>query len=431
MAILKKIIILGLFLIALLGLGVNISVTEASADTSFDAAATAAIAVDSETGKILYAKNDDEKLGIASITKIITAYMVYDAVDNGDLKWDDPVTISDYSYELSQNLDLSGVPFVEGKTYTVKELLNAALVASANSAAVSLAEKVAGSEPKFVDQAKKLLTSWGIENPHLVNASGLNNEYLSDNRYPDSSTDDENQLSAKDVAIVAHHLIQEYPEVLEITKQSTAQWEDVTMQTWNWMLPDMPSYREGVDGLKTGTTELAGQCFVGTATQNNQRIITVVLKATNADSDSSARFTATNELMDYAFNNWSKQVIIKKGDIVSFKKSIKVEDGKATSVKLVANSELTTWVNTDWESLDYQGKFTPVKKSGTLIAPVTALKTEAGSATIQLKEDNLGYLDDDSKENNKVVLVAKTDVAAENIIKLTLQKFINWVNEKL
>ncbi|MBS7578216.1 serine hydrolase [Enterococcus sp. MMGLQ5-1] len=427
----KKIIIIGLFLLAILGLGFNVNMTKASAETNFDAAATAAIAVDSETGKILYAKNDDEKLGIASITKIITAYMVYDAVANGKLKWDDSVTISDYSYQLSQNLDLSGVPFVEGKAYTVKELLNAALVASANSAAVSLAEKVAGSEPAFVDAAKKLLISWGIKEPHLVNASGLNNEYLGDNRYPNSATDDENRLSAKDVAIIAQHLIQEYPEVLEITKQSTSQWEDVTMQTWNWMLPDMPNYREGVDGLKTGTTELAGQCFVGTATQDNQRIITVVLKATNVDSDSAARFTATNELMDYAFNNWSKQVIIKKGDTVSFKKSIKVEDGKAKSVKLVANSEFTSWVNTDWESIDYQGKFIAVKKSGALVAPVTALKTEAGSATIQLKDDNLGYLDSKSKENNKVVLVAKTDVAAENIIKLSIQKFINWVNEKL
>ncbi|MDR1567863.1 MAG: D-alanyl-D-alanine carboxypeptidase [Streptococcaceae bacterium] len=417
-------------LVILLGLSLRVDVITAKAD-SFDVSAQAAIAIDSDTGKIFYTKDENTKRGISSITKILTAYMTYQAVAQKKLKWDDEVVISDYSYRLSQNMELSGVPFIAGKKYTVKELLNAALVASANSAAVSLAEKIAGSEPNFVDMAKAQLKKWGIDQPHLVNASGLNNEYLGEDIYPGSASDDENQLSAKDIAIIARHLINDYPEVLEITKQTTASWDDTTMQTWNWMLPDMAAYREGVDGLKTGTTELAGQCFVGTIKEGNVRLITVVLNAENTDTDAAARFTATNQLMDYVLDNWSRQIIVKKGVQVKGVKAMRVADGKRKKVSLVASTDFKGWLRNDWTLTDYQATFTPINSKQGLIAPITAEKTEAGSAVIKMKDDSLGYLDAKNTEVNQVIMVAKTDVAKENFIRVAINHFINWVNEKL
>lgn len=427
----KKIVSFTVLISFFLGLSLSVNTIQAKADGGFNASAKAAIAVDNESGKILYTKNEDEKLEIASITKLITAYMTYQAIEEGKIKWDDAVTISDYAYNISLNNLLTGGPYEQGKTYTVKELLEVALVASDNSAAIALAEKIGGSEPQFIDLAKKKLEEWGVNSPHLVNASGLNNEYLGSNIYPNSAENDENKLSAKDVAIIAQRLITDYPEVLEITKQTIIQWEGYEVQTWNMMLPEMPMYRKGVDGLKTGTTELAGQCFVGTTIENGVRIITVVLNAENADSDAYARFTVTDELMDYVYSSWKKKVIIKRGDVFPSKKTIDVIDGKKATVKLVSDSDLSFWVHEAWTDLGYKETYNAKHKDDAINAPVSAGKTQAGTMSIHLNADKLGYLNSSTEGKQSVILVAKNNVKRDNVIKLKIKHFINWVNEKL
>ena len=187
----------------------------------FDAAAEHAIAIESSTGKILYEKDSMTPDGIASMTKILTIYMVYKEIEAGNLSWDTKVDISDYAYDLTANSDASNVP-MEAREYTVEQLVNAAMVASANSAAIALAEKISGTESNFVDLMTAQLKDWGITDAKLVNASGLNNSYLGDNIYPGSSETDENTMSALDIAIVAQHLITEYPDILTISNQTTA-----------------------------------------------------------------------------------------------------------------------------------------------------------------------------------------------------------------
>ena len=186
----KKIVCLLFILISLIGFGVK-------AEENFDVSAKHAIAVEANTGKILYEKDADTTAGIASITKMLTVYMVYKEIKSGDLTWSSKVKISDYPYSLTKDYSASNVP-MDAREYTVKELVEASMIASANSAAIALAEKVGGTEPKFVDMMKKQLQEWGITDAKLVNASGLNNK---------TSSEDENMMSARDVAIVAHHLI--------------------------------------------------------------------------------------------------------------------------------------------------------------------------------------------------------------------------------
>ena len=142
--------------------------------------------------------------------------------------------------------------------YTVEQLLEATMVSSANSAAIALAEKIAGSEKDFVDKMRAKLLEWGIQDATIVNTTGLNNETLGDNIYPGSKKDDENKLSAYDVAIVARNLIRDYPQVLEITKKPTSTFAGLEIHSTNYMLEGMPAYRGGIDGLKTGTTDKAG-----------------------------------------------------------------------------------------------------------------------------------------------------------------------------
>ena len=144
---------------------------------NFEVGAKHAIAVDVATGKILYEKDANQPVEIASITKLLTAYLVYEAIHQGKFTLQTSVDISDYPYQLTVNPDASNVP-LEARKYTVEELLETSLIASANSPAIALAEKVAGSEKKFVDLMKAKLQQWGIKDATIVNASGLNNSVL-------------------------------------------------------------------------------------------------------------------------------------------------------------------------------------------------------------------------------------------------------------
>lgn len=386
----------------------------------FDVAAKHAIAVEATTGKVLYEKDATTPAGIASMTKILTVYLTYKEIDKGNLSWDTKVPISDYAYDLTANSDASNVP-MEAREYTVEQLVNAAMVASANSAAIALAEQIGGNESNFVDMMKAQLNEWGITDAKLVNASGLNNSYLGDNIYPGSSSTDENMLSARDIAIIARHLITEYPDVLKISSQTTADFDGSTMNTYNYMLKDMPYERDGVDGLKTGTTELAGASFVATSTENGMRIISVVMNADGWEENDFARFEATNKLLDYVKSNYEMTTIIEAGQ--SYKNSkAKIKDGKEKTVPVVAAQNLNV-----------------VHRIGTDVSAKFSSKAKGYEATIN-KGDKVGkfeYNDNqivgtgylDSKPS--VPALAKKEVKKSIFLKVWWNHFVTYVNEKL
>jgi len=145
---------------------------------NIDIAAESALVVDIDTGQVLLDQNTDQINEIASLTKMITQYIVFQEIEGGNLSWDDPVEISAYAGELSTQPGLANVPLQEGNSYTVEELFDAMSIYSANAATVALAEHIGGSEPVFVDRMRDLLESWGIDSPQIYNASGLNNSDL-------------------------------------------------------------------------------------------------------------------------------------------------------------------------------------------------------------------------------------------------------------
>lgn len=390
-----------------------------SAD-DFDVPAKHAIAVEATTGKVLYEKDATTPAGIASITKILTVYMVYKEINEGHLSWDTRVPISDYAYQLTANSDASNVP-MEAREYTVEQLVNAAMVASANSAAIALAEQIGGSESHFVDMMKEQLKEWGITDATLVNASGLNNSYLGDNIYPGSSSSDENMMSARDVAIIAQHLINEYPDILKITNQATADFDGTTIHTYNYMLKGMPYERDGVDGLKTGTTELAGASFVATSVENGMRVISVILNADDWENNTYARFEATNDLLDYVKANFEMKTLIKSGD--SYQKSrALVKDGKEKSVTAVAEKDLKVACRINTE-------------------PSATFKTEEnGYEAPILQGQKVGTFSYDDKQivgtgylesEPSVTAVAKTNVERSFFLRIWWNHFVTFVNEKL
>lgn len=402
----------------LLTLGSFLPTLSVQADEAFSVNSQAAFAVDATSGKILYDQDGEKTMGIASISKIIGLYIVLDQVKEGKLSWDDEVAISDYAETLSIAPNLLNVPLHKENTYTVKELFDSAFIQSANASMVALAEKISGSETAFLTVMNDQLKEWGIENATIVNVSGLNNVYLGANRPEGTGEADENQMSAKDVAIIARHLLLDFPEVLEVTSTATKMFGEntqspVEMVNWNWMLPGFINFKEGVDGLKTGTTDFAGACFVGTIERDGKRIITVILNAEGHEQNPSVRFTETARLMDYCYDNWSVKEIGKANASIPSLKSIDVKNGKETSVNVVLKSPVSVWVRNDMDTgqLTITPKIDETKvKDNELEAPIVR-GTKVGTATITLADDQLGYLEDGTSPSTDIITASSVEKA--------------------
>lgn len=365
------------------------------AQNDFELQAKAAIAIDADSGKIFYKKNEDKVLPIASMTKLVTLYLILEAERDGLLSWDEELTISDHLLKISQDPELSNVPLNKNQTYSVRDLFNASTLVSANAAVTALAEKVGGTEEKFVDLMREKVKTWGIEDAYLISTSGINNEDAKGRIYPGSKPHEENLMSAKDMVIVARHLLQDFPEILETTKltntifgQGTA--EETFINNTNLMLPGMTYSRENVDGLKTGTTELAGECFASTAIVNGHRIITIIMHANDSytDIDTGQRFIQTGELLDYINNNWIYKVVYPKNSRIPTIKPLAIDNSKQRTTPLVTGADIGLWVRSDMKKDDLDLKFKPIKD---LQAPLAKNKI-LGNVTVNLKNDTLGYL---------------------------------------
>ncbi|WDF82553.1 serine hydrolase [Lacticaseibacillus pabuli] len=384
-----------------------------SVTDSLNVNAKAAISVDAKTGKILYAKNANQVLPIASMSKLITVYLLLDAVKTGKVKWTDRIRPDKEIVAISQRHDLSNVPLRSDKTYTVRELYQATLIYSANAAAMMLGDIVTGgSENKFIDLMNAQVKKWGITNANFVNANGLNNAQLGKYIYPGSGKHGENVMTARDMAIVARHLLKDFPEVLETTSIAKKTFEagtnDATdMPNWNFMLPGEVAAQPDlhVDGLKTGTTDTAGDCFTGTATQNGQRIITVILHT--GGQGETKRFVQTAKLMRWTFANWKPMTILPAGSSVKGESVIKVDKGKQETVALKTKKAITTVVPVNTAKSGVQ--LTYNKKVDELKAPAKK-GTKTGTLKASVPGDDLGYLGQDGS-STAVVTTARVDKA--------------------
>lgn len=404
---------------------------------NFSIDAKAAIAVDADTGKIFYAQDSTTPMPIASITKVLSIYVVYDKIKNEELDLLDQVVISPQLAELSTKPDLSNVALVANQAYTVESLIHASLIQSANAAVMALGEKVAGSQEQFVNLMRQKAESLGITDAKIISVSGLNNRDLGDFRYPGTGDDEENEMSAQDVAIIAKHFIEDYPEVLNITStvqesfgENTAQ--PSIMQNWNQLLPGLPLQKEGVIGLKTGTTDLAGACFVGVIRQNSREVITVVLHANNQANDSNARFVETSKLMDYALNQW-QEITLSATDLTNaIQSKLAVIDGKQASVSLKVIDPYKLWVPVQFDST--QLKYEEQLEVQSIQAPVQ-MHREIGTLVINNPTDNYGYLPDSQTPESQIKIVTANAVEKENFFVLWLRQVKNiaqnaWMHTK-
>ncbi|KMY48127.1 D-alanyl-D-alanine carboxypeptidase family protein [Peribacillus loiseleuriae] len=375
--------------------------------------AEAAIILDGKTGRILYEKNADKVLGIASMSKMMTEYIVLESIKNKKITWDQKVNINEYIHKLSRAPGLSNVGLTQGEDYTVKELYEAMAIYSGNAATVALAELISGSEKNFVELMNKRAGELGLKDYKFVNSSGLNNSSLMGN-IPAGNENEENVMTARDTATLAYRLITDYPEALEYSKISRLKFRDGReYPNFNWMLPGLIYEYEGVDGLKTGSTDFAGFGHTATAIRDGQRYITVVMKSTSKTE----RFEDSIKLMNYAFGNFGKEELVPANYQVKGHKTIPVADGKANSVKIESKEAITAVINhankenykpelvIDEKKLNKNGKLEAPVKKGDVIGYLT-VKSKDGT--------DYGFIDEAGAKTARVDVVAAETVEKAN-----------------
>ncbi|MEC5425046.1 serine hydrolase [Virgibacillus sp. C22-A2] len=409
-------------LIGLLTISAVITQPMSAHAETFDVEAESAILIDAATGKILYAKNTDEALPPASMTKMMTEYLVWEAIENGQISWETTTEISDYPYSISANNNFSGVGLRQNKEYNVEELYEAMAINSDNATSIALAELIAGSEGEFVKMMNAKGEEMGLPEFEFVNTTGLDNESLGEN-YPEGTDPNAtNLLSARSSAMLAYYLIQDYPESLKISSVPSTEFEGKEIRNWNHMLPHETTFLkqffyEGVDGLKTGYTDLAGYSFTGTAERDGQRLISVVMKT---DSEIE-RFRQTAKLFDYGFSKFESQEVFPVGYQVEDQSEIPVAKGKEDSVSVSINEAVTIPIKpdeADLYGLNYTIDQDKLNADGKLSAPIE--KGEViGTAELVFEGDiDYGYIFSDN--SSFIDLVADESVEKSNWFMLTL-----------
>ncbi len=379
--------------------------------------ASAAILIDADSGQILYEKNADELLGVASMSKMMTEYLLLEAIKNGKVTWDQEVTISNYVHRLSAVTALSNIGLSDGKKYTVRQLYQAMAIYSANAASVAIAEVIAGSEKDFVTLMNQKAETLGLKNYKFVNCTGLNNEDLL-GQIAVGAPSDENLMSANAVAKVAYNLLKDFPEVLDTASIPKLKFVDGKEYiSFNWMLPGLAHDYLGVDGLKTGSTNFAGACFTATAKRGDQRYISVVMKSETKNS----RFEETKKLLDYAFTNFEKREVFPINSKIIEQEDIPIAKGKLQRVSISSKKPISIVVNKSADpqySLKFLRDEEPFDKKGRLVAPFS--KDESlGHAVIVDKDGNeIKFIHDHGSEFTKTDVGVDQDVKKANIFVL-------------
>lgn len=273
----------------------------------FDVPCAAAILVDEDSGTVLYEKNADARRPIASITKVMTLLLTFEALEAGKISLDDFVPVSEHAYHMGG----SQIWLEPGEEMTLNDMLKAICISSANDAAVAVAEYVGGSEPAFAEMMNARAAELGMTNTHFVNACGLDEpEHLS---------------TARDVAAMSREMLLHHTEVRDYCSiwMDTLRGGATQLVNTNKLLK---SY-SGITGLKTGTTGKAGVCISASAERDGLRLIAVVLGAASGKE----RFQAASTLLDYGFSHFESAAAELPADAPL---SLPVDRGTAESVAL-------------------------------------------------------------------------------------------------
>lgn len=337
-----------------------------------------AILIEATTGKIIYEKNVHERYAPASMTKIMSMILIMEEIEKGNLKWNETLTTSSNASSMGG----SQIFLQANEKMSVKDLFKGVAIGSANDATVVFAERIAGTEDKFVEKMNQKAKELGLKDTNFKNATGLDEA----NHYS----------SAYDMAFMARELVK-HEKIFEFTTI----YEDYLRQNTDnkfWLVNTNKLIKtyEGADGLKTGYTKEAGYCLTATANKNRMRLIGTIMGA----SDSKTRNSNMMTLLDYGYNSYEMQVEVKKGDVISNKKITKA---KNQNVKIVPKKDASVLIKRgeEKEALNYEIKLDKIK---------LPLKKGQRVGILKLKDGN--------KVVSKVELTVKNDIKKASIIEI-------------
>lgn len=373
-----------------------VSAAETSLPADPDIQAKAALLVDANTGNIVYAKNEHQELYPASLTKIMTALLVLEAVDSGKLSLDQQLTASDSITDLDADGSSAGIKV--GEVMTVEQLLYCMLVVSANEACVILAEAVSGDVDTFVDAMNEKAKALGCENTHFVNPTGLH--------------DSQHYTSAWDLYLITqeamkHEDFMRICDTGDITLPATNLSEARSLHSTNYLISVWRSrgyYNTDAHGVKTGSTDAAGHCLVSSASKGSLSFISVMLGCEQLHLEGNEirtmSFYETNRLFDWAFNNFAYQTVLTSDEIL---KEVAVSLSKIDHVTVHPAEDVEVLLPKGLAAEDLERTIT--LKSDPVEAPISAGDV---LGTVTLSYDGTDYA--------TVDLLALNDVEASRIL---------------
>ncbi|NLJ41689.1 MAG: D-alanyl-D-alanine carboxypeptidase [Clostridiales bacterium] len=362
----RKIIGVSAFLICLSILTLSYVNTYAQ-ETPFELESPSALLTDFDTGTILFEKNPNEKLPLASITKVMTTLLALEAIDNGRIKLEDEVHVSEYAASMGG----SQVFLEAGEILPVSAILKAIIVSSGNDASVAIAEKIAGTVETFVVQMNDRAAELGMKNTAFADCTGL--------------SDEGNYSTAYDISIMSRELLK-HPLFF---KWSTIWLDNLKEAKNNTELTNtnrLVRFYEGCDGIKTGSTQKAKYCLTASSKRGDLRLISVVL----ASPSSQIRFQETAKLMDFGYANYEAVPLINKDDLVE--RQVKVMGGKDRIISGLAGKNYTALSRKgrdeqyDTENIIDQPIKAPIKK-GDKIGHILVKKDGVEIGTVAILAD--------------------------------------------
>ena len=346
-----------------------------------------AMLLEAETGTVIFEKNADEKRQVASITKLMTLLLCFEALERGEIHLEDSVTISpEAAGQIGSQALLDA-----GAVYPLETLLHATIIASANDAACALAEHMAGSEAEFARLMNERAAELGMTSTFYVNATGL--------------PDDHQYTTARDVAILSCEMCR-HPEYF--THASV--WMD-TLTHPSGRTTDLTNtnrlvrFYQGCDGLKTGSADASKYCLTATAQKDEMRLIAIVLGTPNSQT----RFNEARAMLDYGFAGYKRVNVLQKGDLLG--KSVAVKLGMQDTVEIAAGNGMSMLLKPGQEKL----LSIEVELPQEVPAPVSK-GDELGIIRVKLSDSVIARLP----------AVAASDVDMPGLLAAFLKLFKNW-----
>lgn len=308
------------------------------------------IVVDAHTGAIVYGDNIDAPRDSGSMAKLMSVYVLLKAIQEGQLDYDTLITATDTDVIISQNQKLSNSPIVAGAKYKVSTLLNMIFVPSSSAATIMIANKVSGGDPdKFLDLMNQRAQEIGMTNTKWNNPNGaptaVLDGYYNPTRYDQNAI---NQTTARDMAILAYHMVNEFPEILNYTKNAKitlfqgTDYEE-THENYNYSLEGGRYSLKGADGLKTGSSPTADYNYTLTVNRGNQRFVQVIIGVGHYDVEiaESLRHVIGNALIERLYQDYEYKEVLPAGDHTIQGQTYHLEKPFYATVKRGTNPEVS------------------------------------------------------------------------------------------